>query len=153
MLAALGLVACVAAIGIATMWPTPLDKGFESSVTRVLEILHRNGVPEWFGYTRLEFSANVAMFVPLGFLVAILLSNRFWWIAILLCPALSAAIEWTQLMFLAARFATVLDVVANSLGALIGIVGAQGLRYIVHRRDDAVVARALWAADRGQRLT
>src|SRR4051812_47962351 len=50
---------------LATMWPTPLDRGFESSITRLLDVLHRNGVPEWFGYHKLEFTANIAMFVPL----------------------------------------------------------------------------------------
>lgn len=151
-LAAIGLVVCVITIGLATMWPTPLDRGFESSITRVLEILHRNGIPTWFGYSKLEFSANIAMFIPLGFLVALLLSDKSWWLTLVICPALSIAIELTQLTLLAARFATVADVVANSTGALIGVVFALTLRYIVHRRDQAVVARTLWRERHGSHV-
>jgi glycopeptide antibiotics resistance protein len=151
-LATIGLVVCVVIIAMATMWPTPLDRGFESSITRVLEILHRNGVPTWYGYSKLEFSANIAMFVPLGFLVALLLSDRFWWLALIICPAVSVAIELTQLTLLAARFATVADVIANSAGALVGVICAVLLRYIVHRRDQAVVARTLWQERYGSRI-
>ena len=62
-------------------------------------MLHKNGVPSWFGYHKLEFSANVVMFIPIGFLVTMLLAQRLWWFALLICPALSIAIEVTQGLF------------------------------------------------------
>jgi len=128
----------------ATMWPTPLDAGYGASIQRFLDVLHRNGVPQWFGYNKLEFSANILMFVPLGFLVAILLPKRWWWLAFFICPGLSIAIEVTQNYFLAARFATVVDVISNSLGAVVGIIVATMLRSFVSDRDEKVIARALW---------
>lgn len=135
----------------ATMWPTPLDTGYESAITRVLDILHRHGVPEWFGYNKLEFSANIAMFVPLGFLVALTLPERAWWLVMLLIPGFSALIEFTQGQFLAARFASGWDVVANTAGGYIGAVVAYTLRSIVHARDRLVIAEAqalAWPARR-----
>ncbi|MET0885869.1 MAG: VanZ family protein [Mycetocola sp.] len=129
---------------LATMWPTPLDQGFESSINRLLAVLHRNGIPEWFGYNKLEFSANVAMFVPLGFLVSMLLPVRVWWLALIICPGASVAIELTQAFALSARFATVSDVVSNSIGALIGAVLAVILRAAIYERDEKIIARRLW---------
>lgn len=129
---------------LATMWPTPLDQGFASSINRLLAVLHRNGIPEWFGYTKLEFSANVLMFVPLGFLVSMLLPVRVWWLALVICPGLSVAIELTQGFALSARFATVSDVLSNSLGALIGALIAVILRAAIYDRDEKIIARRLW---------
>ena len=142
------LAVCVLVVLLATMWPTPLDRGFESSIDRFLEVLHRNGVPQWFGYNKLEFSANIVMFTPIGFLVAMLLPSRVWWLALILCPGLSVGIELTQGALLSARFATVNDVIANSTGAIIGIILALALRSIVFARDEKVLARARWAWER-----
>ncbi|WP_166804791.1 VanZ family protein [Cryobacterium sp. Sr8] len=141
---ALLLAAYVLLVLAATMWPTPLDQGYAASIDKLLAVLHRNGVPEWFGYHKLEFSANVLMFVPLGFLVTMLLPTWGWWLALLLCPALSVAIEFTQASILTARFATVTDVVANSIGALLGIAVAVALRAIIFHRDEKLIARAIW---------
>lgn len=141
------LVAYVILVLCATMWPTPLDQGYGAAIEKVLDVVHRNGVPQWFGYNKLEFSANVAMFVPLGFLAALLLPARVWWLALIICPALSIGIELTQATFLAARFATVNDVVANSIGAVVGILFAVMLRSAVYERDEKVIARALWQHD------
>jgi glycopeptide antibiotics resistance protein len=120
-LAAVLLAAVFGTILLITMWPAPVDKGYSGSIDKVLTVLHRNGVPTWFGYNCLEFTANIIMFIPLGFLVALLLSQRLWWLALIICPAFSISIELTQATFLAARFATVSDVVSNSTGAFIGI--------------------------------
>ncbi|MGV8883937.1 MAG: VanZ family protein [Rhodoglobus sp.] len=143
-LATLGLVASVAIILLATMWPTPLDQGYQGAINKVMAVLHRNGVPKWFGYNKLEFSANIAMFIPLGFLVALLLPQKVWWLALLLCPGLSVAIELIQGAVLDARVSSALDVLANSLGALIGILVAVAIRALVYQRDQKVIARALW---------
>lgn len=128
----------------ATMSPTPLDQGYESSIDRLLGVLHRNGVPVWFGYSKLEFTANILMFAPLGFLVGLALPQRAAWTGVLLLPALSIAIEAGQSAFLSQRFASALDVVANSAGGWIGLLIAFGIRAAVHARDETVIARALW---------
>lgn len=143
-LGALALAGYASVVLAATMWPTPLDRGYESSIDKVLAVLHRSGVPTWFGYHKLEFSANIIMFIPLGFLVTMLLSQRFWWLALVICPSMSIAIEVTQALFLSARFATVSDVISNSIGAVVGILTAISLRALVYHRDEKLIARALW---------
>jgi glycopeptide antibiotics resistance protein len=115
------LVAYAIAVLVVTLWPAPVDRGFEPTISRGLALLHRNGLPIWFGYNKLEFAANIVMFVPAGFLVSMLLPARRWYLALLVVPALSICIELTQAIFLSSRFATVNDVIANSLGAAIGI--------------------------------
>lgn len=139
-LAALLLAAVFGTILLITMWPAPVDKGYSGSIDKMLTVMHRHGIPNWFGYDHLEFTANIVMFVPLGFL----LTQRFWWLALIICPAFSVSIELTQATFLAARFATVSDVVSNSIGAVIGIFFAVLIRAAVYQRDQKVVARALW---------
>lgn len=147
-LASILLVVYVGVVLVATLSPTPLDQGYESAIARFLSVLHRNGVPLWFGYNRLEFTANIAMFVPLGFLAVMLVPARVWWTALLVCPAMSVAIEVTQATALSSRFATITDVLANSLGALVGILMAVALRALVYQRDQKVLSRAEW--ERGQ---
>lgn len=138
------LAAYVVVVLFATMWPTPLDQGYGAAIEKLLAVLHRNGVPEWFGYNKLEFSANILMFVPLGFLVALLLPARAWWLALIICPALSIAIELTQAVALSARFGTITDVISNSIGALVGVFLAVLLRAAVYERDQKLIARTLW---------
>jgi len=142
--AATGLALCIGVVLFATMSPAPLDQGYSSSIERLLGVLHRNGVPTWFGYNRLEFSANVLMFMPVGFLLTLLLPKRAWWLAILMCLGLSGAIEYTQSVLLTERFATILDVIANSSGGVIGVILAVMIQSIVHARDEKLIARALW---------
>lgn len=144
LIAGLALVSYGSIVLMATLWPTPLDRGYEASIQKFLEVLHRNGIPEWFGYNKLEFSANVLMFVPLGLLITMLLPTKLWWLALLICPALSVAIELTQATLLTARFATVTDVIANSTGTLIGALTAVLLRAIMYQRDEKLIARVLW---------
>lgn len=138
------LLVYVGVVAAMTLSPTPLDQGFESTIAKFLDVLHRNGVPEWFGYNKLEFTANIAMFVPLGFLLGLALPARIWWLALVVTPALSIAIELTQAGLLTARFATMSDVFANTIGGLLGTLLAVILRAIVNARDEKVIARALW---------
>ena len=138
---AAGLLALYGAVvALVVFWPTPVDRDYQGAIIRVLEVLHRYGIPEWFGYRALEFSANVAMFVPLGFLVFFALPRRLSWWALAICPAASVAIEVTQGLVLAQRFATVSDLVANSVGAVIGVCVAASLRAAINRRDQRMLA-------------
>lgn len=144
--AMLGLVLYAAVVLSATMWPTPLDRGYSESIDRVLEVLHRNGVPTWFGYSKFEFTANIAMFFPLGFFLALALPRRVWWVALTLIPLFSGTIELLQAMFLAERFASVFDVIANTLGGYLGAAVALAVRALVRARDETMLARGLWDA-------
>lgn len=150
-IAVTGLVLYGALVLTATMWPTPLDRGYESSIQRFLEVLHRNGVPEWFGYRKLEFTANVCMFVPLGFFLLLALRRGMLWLTVLMVPLLSIVIELTQAVALAERFASPLDVVANTLGGYLGALVALLIRSGINARDRKMVARAVWEAGMAER--
>jgi len=62
---------------------------------------------------------------------------------LLLIPAYSGLIEYTQGQWLAARFASGWDVAANTLGGFLGAILAYLLRAVIHARDRLVIARAL----------
>ncbi|SDO44994.1 VanZ like family protein [Microbacterium sp. ru370.1] len=136
-----GLGLCLAVVLAATLSPTPIDQGYESAIERVLSILHRNGVPEWFGYRWLEFSANIAMFVPLAYFLSLVFPTRFLWLALPLVPALSVALETLQFFVLPARFATVNDVIANTVGGWVGVAAAALTVAAVHARDRRVLQK------------
>lgn len=143
-----GLVITAGIIGLITLTPSPVDRGFSGTVVKLLEKLHGRLLPEWFGYIQLEFTANIVMFVPLGLFIGLLFTRRTQWLGIIVLPALSAGIEWFQGHFLAERFSTLSDVLANSIGGWIGLAIAALLRAAVYARDELVVDRALWEAGR-----
>lgn len=143
------LIAYTGVILMVTLSPTQLDVNYQNAVLRLLEVLHRNGVPSWFGYGEVEVLANVGMFVPFGFLVALLLPQRLSWLTVFVGPGFSAFIENFQREFLSERVASVYDVYANSAGAIIGFLLAAVLRAVVHQRDRRVVARAIWQYEQG----
>lgn len=88
----------------------------------------------------IEFGLNILLFVPLGFLLALV--TRRPWLGFVLCVALSAAAETAQLI-LPGRQATIRDVISNSLGALIGAVLAWlVVRQHVRRRARAAASTA-----------
>ena len=70
-----------------------------------------------FGSGWIEFGANVLMFVPLGFLLTLLLRNH--WYGVVLALVLSAGVELAQIV-IPARQPSLRDVVANLLGAAVG---------------------------------
>jgi glycopeptide antibiotics resistance protein len=132
-----------------TLSPTQLDISAQRLVLRFVDVLHRFGVPTWFDYGEVEFSANILMFIPFGFMVTLLIPVRFAWLAVVISLGFSMGIEFFQREFLDARIFDVRDMVANTLGGTIGYVGAAFLRSLVHARDRKVIARALWQARQG----
>jgi glycopeptide antibiotics resistance protein len=113
-------------VGWITLGPQPLD---ERGVGILRSVLAGSDVTRWITYELVEFTANIAMFVPVGLLFLLLVGRRRWWLALAGGVALTCAIEFTQL-FLPGRFSDVRDIVANSLGALIGVVIGLMLRRV-----------------------
>lgn len=138
------LIAYASFVLLMTMWPNPEQLEFDSIASRVLNALHNIGIPESFGYNKLEFTANIGMFIPLGFLLGLALPRRAWWLAIFLIPAFSGAIEFTQGLALDQRVSTMLDVLANTLGGYTGIFLALVMRAMIYARDRTMIERELW---------
>lgn len=113
-------------LGVVTLSPTPVDRPASGLLQRL---------NEWIpgSYVVLEFTANVALFVPLGVLVAIQLPRRLAWLAVPVGAAVSLTIEMLQAALLPERFATASDVVANTIGAVVGVL-LVALRPRVRRR-------------------
>jgi len=83
--------------------------------------LRLTGLPRPSGFPAAEFLGNIAMFVPLGLLGALLVPRRRAWMVLLALVALSVGIETVQALGLPYRTASGHDVVANSLGAALGV--------------------------------
>ena len=103
-------------------WPVPVDREAHEWLLTVIDWLQVNGAPGWVRYDLVEFTANIALFVPVGLFVMIMAGARGWWLAVLVGFAASCTIELGQLIFLPDRFATRSDVLANTLGAAVGAV-------------------------------
>ena len=90
---------------------------------RLLALLGRYRATDWVTYNGLEFTANIAMFVPVGLFFLLLLGRSRWFVAILAGVVLTFGIETAQL-FLPARVSDPRDLLSNSIGALIGVTAA-----------------------------
>ena len=128
---------------LVTLWPTTVDQGMSPYIQRLLEKLWSKGVPTFVDYGFIEFSANIVFFVPVGFLLGVLVSHRYWWLAIVGGAALSAAVETAQGLLLPARVASLGDVLANTSGALVGCTVAVALRMLILHRDTLVIRDVL----------
>lgn len=124
------------ALTLIAFWPTPVDRGARGSIAGTLAWLHAHGVPVWVDYALVEFSANIALFVPVGLLTVLLVGRRHWWLGIVVGVVASCLIELGQYAFLPGRFATLLDVLANSVGAYVGALGALVFLTVLRRRPD-----------------
>jgi glycopeptide antibiotics resistance protein len=113
---------CVVVVFI-TFSPGPPDPDGQRALRSFLQYAHLHGLPLWISFNKIEFGANIVMFVPIGLFGALALPAPRW----LIVPAAimgSLAIEITQASGLPQRVGTPRDVIANSLGALIGYLAA-----------------------------
>lgn len=114
------LAALAIPLAFIAFWPSPVDKPVSGQLAAVLTFLHRHGIPRWFNYSFVEASANVVLFIPVGFAAALAFSSKRWWQIGAFGMLLSGCIELGQYLFLHDRFASVSDIVTNTSGAVIG---------------------------------
>jgi len=112
---------CVYAFGVwwMTLRPSIYDDGVGGILRSALRLLRAWPPTAWVTFDVVEFTANVALFVPLGMLV--LAWGGRWWQGILTAAIVSSGIETLQLLFLPTRVADARDVAANTLGAVVGV--------------------------------
>lgn len=108
-------------VGWLTLTPQPIDGREQELIIRVIDGLHRRGILESMDYDRLEFIANIGLFVPVGAFVVLLIGARWWWVALLGCLALTGFIESVQNL-IPGRVPDERDLLANSVGAAIGVL-------------------------------
>jgi hypothetical protein len=91
-------------------------------------------------WTETEVLGNIALFVPAGFLLAVLLGRT--WASVVLCVAVSAAIELAQQRYLPSRVPSLEDVQHNSIGGAIGALTAWPLLRWVRSKAKASIRQA-----------
>lgn len=122
----------VALLAIA-FWPQPVDSG----AGRVIGWLIR--VVPGLTYERLEFGSNIALFVPFGIAVGMLLRrHRYLVLPVALLATLT--IESAQAVLLPARTPSLYDILANVAGASIGLIVLATYEELRRRRARSGVA-------------
>lgn len=111
----------LAVVGWVTLGPQPFNDGTAGWLVSMLDFFQRHTLTDWISYDRLEFGANIAMFVPIGLFFLLLLGIRRWWLAVVLGFMLTVGIETAQL-FIPGRVSDVRDVIANTAGAFVGVL-------------------------------
>jgi glycopeptide antibiotics resistance protein len=109
-------------LAVIGFWPSPVDKPIAGTLTELLDFLHSRGIPEWFSYTFVEASANVFLFLPVGVLAALAFPARAWWLNVGVGLLVSLCLELGQMVFLADRFPSWVDVLTNTAGTAIGVL-------------------------------
>lgn len=128
----------------ATLGPVPWRTATNEAAGGILNPASWTSAATWSTGYFAEIAFNVAMFVPLGVLAALLLPRRAWPLAVLAGVAATTAIELAQLP-MPDRVSDPRDLVANSAGALIGVVLVLAARRV--RRAASVTV--LQGADAG----
>lgn len=144
------LITFCALVAVITFWPGPPDPDGQDALKDFLARAHAAGSLLWITFGRVEFGANILLFVPIGLFGALSLRRAHW----LVVPAAilaSAAIEVIQAARFPERDGTPRDVIANGIGALIGYVIAELVLLAARRRSrlaaDRSVPATVFAAD------
>lgn len=81
-----------------------------------------------------EIRANIALFVPLGFLLPVAFKKLKWWQVDLICLGTTCAVELIQPFF--GRACDIDDIIMNTLGGVIGCALAKLLQRILGRKRE-----------------
>jgi glycopeptide antibiotics resistance protein len=122
---ALAIVTAVYLLAVAaiTLDPLPPDPHRNGLLEALLLVFARTPLLAWVTYDVVEFTANILLFVPMGLLLTLLFGRERWWLALALGVAATFTIEFVQL-FLPARVSDTRDLLANTLGTIVGIAVA-----------------------------
>ena len=98
----------------------------------------------------LSIALNIGLFIPLGYLLAMVWKNK--WIPIITCLVLSAAIESTQ-YFAYLGYFDIDDIISNLLGGAVGLICYQYIGKKLENRKVAVSVVLILAGITGCLLT
>ena len=103
-----------------TLDPAPGDPAGNPLLRELLRAVSAVPGLGWVDYDVAEFSANVLLFVPMGVLFVLLLGAWRWWLAVAIGVVATLVIEFVQL-FLPERVSDPRDLLANTLGTVLGV--------------------------------
>ena len=123
------------AIAYGTLSPRPAMSGREgyAALCRICD-----------GTPGVDVIANVILFIPLG--IALILAGMRPVRALLVMAAMTTAIELTQLRMVAGRDASVVDIVTNLTGALVGVIIGRHWRTLARPNARTATSLAVGAA-------
>lgn len=124
------------AVAAITLDPLPPDPHRNGLLTSLLALFAQTPLLAWATYDVVEFAANILLFVPMGLLLTLLLGRQHWWLALALGVGATLVIEFVQ-RFLPARFSDPRDLLANTLGTVLGIAIAAAVTAAAGRRRPA----------------
>lgn len=122
----LSLALYIAMLAVIGFYPTPVDRPVDAALFRVIAWSARHGLA-FVTYARIETDANILLFVPFGLLLTLMLKPQHWWWAPVICLAASTVVELGQGILLPHRFSSLADVLANTVGGIIGTAVALGI--------------------------
>ena len=126
------------ALGIIALWPTHVDSAFAVNNTFVGRWLIGHGLTAGESYRLIEFTSNAVMYAPLGVIVMLLVPVLRWWRVCALALVVSGTFELMQAVFRPGRTADLSDIVANTLGAALGVGCVVVMRAIRNQREVGV---------------
>lgn len=111
-------------VGLVTLTPGSDTPDYYGFATRVLARLQRypelDPLTSRLSIERIEFLANIGLFVPLGMFVLLLVGTRLWWVALAGGIVVTSMIEAVQ-KEIPGRVSDPRDVAANTIGMFLGI--------------------------------
>lgn len=125
--------AYIAVLAVVAFFPFPVDRPIDGPLLRIIRWSAQHGLGV-ITYARVEFGANIVLFIPLGLLLALLFGPHRWWRAPVICVVATVIIELGQGALLSHRVASVGDVIANSTGGMLGALAAVAIMAAVTAR-------------------
>ena len=116
--------AYLGALAWVTLTPSSNSDRAFSLLQRVVRELQSHASTDFLTFERVEFLANIALFVPMGVFVVLLLGRRLWWAGIFVGVLASCWIELAQGIWLSDRVSDPRDLVSNTVGTLLGVLFA-----------------------------
>lgn len=122
------LIVYAAGLALIGFWPTHVDEGASGLLARLMQHL------PYATYARVEFGSNIVLFLPLGVLLALLMSRSQRYLVMPIGFLVSVGIESGQALFLPGRTPSVDDILSNTAGACLGLVLVAGIEAVRGRR-------------------
>lgn len=111
-------------VGLVTLTPAEDQPDYASLAGRLLARLQRypdlDPLTSRLSIERIEFVANIGLFVPLGMFLLLLVGTRHWFAALAAGIVLTSMIESVQ-REIPGRVSDPRDVAANSIGMFVGV--------------------------------
>ena len=114
--------AYLGALAWLTLTPSSTSERTFSLLQRLVRAFESNENTDFLTFDRVEFLANVVLFVPMGVFVVLLLGRKHWWAGIFAGILASCWIELAQGIWLSDRVSDPRDLVSNGLGTLLGVM-------------------------------